>query len=156
MCDRAKLASRVPGPQGEKFSTRFAPFSQPIGSDATISCAKRHAQFGPKFEVSDPGQVLRMQSPFRTRSTGLELTRTLVCWKDSRDARRTMAAVRQLSEGEPSRHGRPWVSMRPNQRGATIAKNPGAGPLVTFDHSRLREWLFGGVTRGLLPNAELH
>jgi nucleotide-binding universal stress UspA family protein len=120
---------------------------------------------------------------------GLSLTRTLVCWKDSRESRRTVAdalpilkashavdVVELVSEQEIEaararladvgdwlhRHGveancfaTPLTGME-SAHLAAIAEDLGADLIVAgaFGHSRLREWVFGGVTQDLLARSE--
>jgi nucleotide-binding universal stress UspA family protein len=95
-------------------------------------------------------------------ASGLELNEVLVCWKDSREARRAVAdalpmlQVSKRVDGVES-HCSAEVSIGAEAgQLAAIARDLGANLIVAgaFGHSRLREWAFGGVTKDLLLRAD--
>jgi nucleotide-binding universal stress UspA family protein len=144
----------------------------------------------PEIDVSD--LLMRAGRPVLMAprgAAGLKLTRALVCWKDSREARRAVAdalPILKMSQGVDvvelaheqdidmargrvadvgdwlARHGVEATCLATPVSGvesahlARIAKDLKADLIVAgaFGHSRLREWVFGGVTRDLLLQAD--
>jgi nucleotide-binding universal stress UspA family protein len=102
-------------------------------------------------------------------ASGLELNEVLVCWKDSREARRAVADalpmlqvskrvdVVEIVEAEGVGQSRrrldsvgDWLARNGVESHCSAEVSTGA----EFGHSRLRERAFGGVTKNLLLGAD--
>jgi len=148
--------------------------------------------FAPSSEIDVSDLLMRAGRPVLiapARAAGLRLTRALVCWKDSREARRAVVdalpvlkaceqvdvvELIQASESEAARgrladvgdwfrrHGVETNCVALPLNGteaahlAAMARDLEVDLIVAgaFGRSRLRQWVFGGVTQDLLLKAE--
>lgn len=137
---------------------------------------------GDSLTSLDPGEVLlKIGRPTLVVPEGVSSLRAehvVIGWKDTREARRVVqdalpflheasrvTVVEIYTAGEESRAHRINGGARviPNQQGSgaaqllTLAQNEGADLLVTgaYGHSRLGEWVFGGMTRDLLATTSI-
>jgi nucleotide-binding universal stress UspA family protein len=163
------------------------------GVDLIVAASETGEQIfpaSPEFDVSD--LLMRAGRPVLiapARAAGLKLTHALVCWKDSREARRAVVDalpilkacnrvdVVELVDGPEveaargrladlgdwfGRHGieaNCSASMLNGSEAAhlaAIASDLDIDLIVAgaFGRSRLREWVFGGVTQDLLLKAD--
>jgi nucleotide-binding universal stress UspA family protein len=131
------------------------------------------------FRALDPGSlILKVGRPVLVvpkRVTSLPLKRVAIAWKDMREARRAVRdALPLLEAGDGSlhrlkdvagylkRHGIEIIAerVRPLEIGAADAllalvydENINLIVAGAYGHSRLGEWVFGGVTRDLLEGS---
>ena len=163
------------------------------GVDLIVAAAETGERvFPPSPEIDVSDLLMRAGRPVLivpARAAGLKLTQALVCWKDSREARRAVVDalpilkackrvdVVQLVDGPEveaaqgrladlrdwfRRHGietncsASLLSGTEAAHLAAIARDLDIDLIVAgaFGRSRLREWVFGGVTHDLLLKAD--
>lgn len=156
-------------------------------ADLIVMAAGEGAQSGDSYRTADPaGVVLRSGRPVLVAGSlrnAIPAKKIVVCWKDSREARRAVidaipllslakdvtvvsvssepdASLRKSNADVVSYLGRHNVKARSHiskSADETIGllqfvDQSGADLIITgaYGHSRLREWVFGGITRFLL------
>jgi len=163
------------------------------GVDLIVAAAETGERvFPPSPEIDVSDLLMRAGRPVLivpARAAGLKLTQALVCWKDSREARRAVVDalpilkackrvdVVQLVDGPEVEAAqgrladlRDWFRLHGIETNcsasllsgteaahlAAIARDLDIDLIVAgaFGRSRLREWVFGGVTHDLLLKAD--